>query len=35
MHYAEIRKINVNAYVEQKNGLAYLSWSWAVDQLYS
>ncbi len=33
MHYAEIRKINVNAYVEQKNGLAYLSWSWAVDQL--
>lgn len=33
MQYAEIRKINVNAYVEQKNGLAYLSWSWAVDQL--
>jgi hypothetical protein len=33
MHYAEIRKINVNQYVEQKNGLAYLSWSWAVDQL--
>ena len=33
MHYAELRKINVNAYVEQKNGLAYLSWSWAVDQL--
>lgn len=33
MQYTEIRKINVNAYVEQKNGLAYLSWSWAVDQL--
>lgn len=33
MQYAEIRKINVNQYIEQKNGLAYLSWSWAVDQL--
>jgi Protein of unknown function (DUF1071) len=33
MQYSELRKINVNAYVEQKNGLAYLSWSWAVDQL--
>lgn len=33
MRYAEIRKINVNRYVEQKNGLAYLSWAWAVDQL--
>ena len=33
MHYAELRKINVNNYIEHKNGLAYLSWSWAVDQL--
>ncbi len=33
MQYSELRKINVNAYVEQKNGLAYLSWSWAIDQL--
>ena len=33
MQYAEIRKINVNQYIEQKNGLTYLSWSWAVDQL--
>jgi len=33
MHYAELRKINVNDYIERKNGLAYLSWSWAVDQL--
>ncbi len=33
MQYTEIRKINVNQYIEQKNGLAYLSWSWAVDQL--
>ena len=33
MHYVELRKINVNDYIERKNGLAYLSWSWAVDQL--
>ena len=33
MHYTELRKINVNDYIERKNGLAYLSWSWAVDQL--
>jgi len=33
MHYAELRRINVNEYIERKNGLAYLSWSWAVDQL--
>jgi hypothetical protein len=33
MHYTELRKINVNDYIEHKNGLAYLSWSWAVDQL--
>jgi len=24
---------NVNEYVEHKNGLSYLSWAWAVDQL--
>jgi hypothetical protein len=33
MRYTELRKINVNDYIERKNGLAYLSWSWAVDQL--
>ena len=33
MQYTELRKINVNDYIERKNGLAYLSWSWAVDQL--
>jgi hypothetical protein len=33
MHYTDLRKINVNDYIERKNGLAYLSWSWAVDQL--
>lgn len=33
MNYAEIRKINVNEHIEKKNGLSYLSWAWAVDQL--
>lgn len=33
MKYAELRKINVNEHVEKKNGLSYLSWAWAVDQL--
>ena len=33
MHYAELRKINVNSHLEKKNGLSYISWAWAVDQL--
>lgn len=33
MKYAELRQINVNTHIEKKNGLAYLSWAWAVDQL--
>lgn len=33
MHYAELRQINVNFHIEKKNGLSYLSWAWAVDQL--
>ena len=33
MNYAEIRSINVNRHIEKKNGLTYLSWAWAVDQL--
>jgi len=33
MEYCEIRSINVNRHVEKKNGLSYLSWAWAVDQL--
>ena len=33
MHYTELRQINVNDYIERKNGLAYLSLSWAVDHL--
>lgn len=31
--YAELAKINVNEHTEKKNGLTYLSWAWAVDQL--
>lgn len=31
--YAQLRKIDVGSYVEKKNGLSYLSWAWAVDQL--
>ncbi len=33
MEYAKIRKINLNTHIEKKNGLSYLSWAWAVDQL--
>jgi hypothetical protein len=32
-HYEALAKINVNDKVEKKNGLSYLSWAWAVDQL--
>lgn len=31
--FAELAKINVNAYTEKKGNLTYLSWAWAVDQL--
>ena len=33
MKYEELRKVDVSKYVERKNGLSYLSWAWAVDQL--
>jgi hypothetical protein len=33
MNYGELRKIDVGAHIEKKNGLSYLSWSWAVDTL--
>lgn len=33
MNYAELRAINVGEHIEKKNGLSYLSWSWAVDTL--
>lgn len=32
--YEELRKINVNEHIEKKNNLTYLSWAWAVDQLF-
>ena len=33
MKYAELRKIDIREHVEKKNGLSYLSWAYAVDQL--
>ena len=33
MQYKDLRKINVSQHIEKKNGLSYLSWSWALDQL--
>lgn len=33
MKFEELSKINVNTYVEKKNGLPYLSWAWAVDYM--
>ena len=32
--YATLREINVNEHTEQKGSLTYLSWVWALDQLY-
>ena len=31
--FQKLREINVNDKTEKKNGLTYLSWAWAVDQL--
>lgn len=31
--FIELAKIDVSKHVEKKNGLSYLSWAWAVDQL--
>jgi hypothetical protein len=33
MEYKQLRQIDVSKYTEKKNGLTYLSWAWAVDQL--
>jgi hypothetical protein len=33
MQFKELRQINVGQHIEKKNGLSYLSWSWALDQL--
>ena len=32
-HYEQLAGINVNEHAEKKNGLSYLSWTWALDQL--
>lgn len=32
-NYQKLRAINVNEHTMKKNGLTYLSWAWAVDQL--
>jgi len=32
-NYNDLRKINVSDHVDKKNGLSYLSWSYAVDTL--
>ena len=31
--FAQLRLLNVNAKIEKKGDLSYLSWAWAVDQL--
>jgi hypothetical protein len=31
--FIELAKIDVGSHIEKKNGLSYLSWAWAVDQL--
>lgn len=33
MKFSDLRKIDVSKHIEKKNGLNYLSWAWAVDQL--
>lgn len=32
-HFEKLAAVNVNDKIEKKNGLSYLSWAWAVDQL--
>lgn len=32
-NYTKLAAINVGEHIEKKNGLSYLSWAWAVDQL--
>lgn len=31
--FASLRTVDVGEFIEKKNGLSYLSWAWAVDQL--
>lgn len=32
--YEELAAVDVSGKIERKNGLAYLSWAWALDQLF-
>ena len=32
-HFERLAAVNVNPHIEKKNGLSYLSWAWAIDQL--
>ena len=32
-NFSKLAAINVSKHIEKKNGLSYLSWAWAVDQL--
>lgn len=32
-HFERLAAVNVNTHIEKKNGLSYLSWAWALDQL--
>lgn len=32
-HFERLAAVNVNSHIEKKNGLSYLSWAWAVDQI--
>ena len=31
--FTDLRSVNVNGHTEEKNGLTYLSWAWAVDEV--
>lgn len=31
--FEKLAAVNVNSHIEKKNGLSYLSWAWALDQL--
>jgi hypothetical protein len=33
MKYADLRRIDVGQHIKKKNGLSYLSWAWAADEL--
>jgi hypothetical protein len=33
VNFNDLRKVNVNEHIEKKNGLSYLSWAYAVDEL--